>query len=142
MNDVFRHFVIDAAGEFRDEAPEFAAYPFVPFCYASRFTKTCGERGAYPPFCGDCRTNWERKRKAVSRAKTPEKARASGRREALRYAEKRRENARRWYVGNPKKVRDRKRRERDANYFRPFVAIDSEGQNYPGVDDIMNSEPL
>ena len=65
MNDVFRHFVIDwdAGGEFRDEAPEFAVSPFVPFCYASKFTKTCGKRNRYLPFCGDCKTNWERKRR-------------------------------------------------------------------------------
>ena len=49
-----------------------------------------------------------------------------------------------WRIANPEKVRQsraiQKRIERDANYFRPFVAIDSEGRNYPGEDDIYRDE--
>ena len=35
---------------------------------------------------------------------------------------------------NPDKTRAQKQKARSANYHRPFVAIDSEGQNYPGDD--------
>jgi hypothetical protein len=41
-----------------------------------------------------------------------------------------------WRAANREKVRAQKQRARNANYNRPFVAIDSEGQNYPG-DDII-----
>ena len=41
-----------------------------------------------------------------------------------------------WRAGNREKVRAQKQKGRAANYNRPFVAIDSEGQNYPG-DDII-----
>ena len=41
-----------------------------------------------------------------------------------------------WRAGNREKVRAQKQKARAANYNRPFVAIDSEGQNYPG-DDII-----
>ncbi|MGH6979680.1 MAG: hypothetical protein ACREFC_00595 [Stellaceae bacterium] len=50
-----------------------------------------------------------------------------------------REHRERWREANPKKVcernhrRDQKRR--NDNYFRPIIAIDSEGRNYPGEDD-------
>ena len=39
-------------------------------------------------------------------------------------------------ASNPDKTRAQKRKGRSANYHRPFVAIDSEGQNYPD-DDIL-----
>jgi hypothetical protein len=41
-----------------------------------------------------------------------------------------------WRAGNREKVRAQKQKARAASYNRPFVAIDSEGQNYPG-DDII-----
>jgi hypothetical protein len=41
-----------------------------------------------------------------------------------------------WRAGNREKVRAQRQKARAANYYRPFVAIDSEGQNYPG-DDII-----
>lgn len=40
-----------------------------------------------------------------------------------------------WARANPEKKRAKKKRERDDNYYRPFVAIDSEGINYPYADD-------
>lgn len=39
-----------------------------------------------------------------------------------------------WRTNNRAKVRAQKQKARAANYNRPFVAIDSEGQNYPGQD--------
>ena len=54
---------------------------------------------------------------------------------------KAREQLAQWRASNPDKVRAQKRLERDAHYFRPFVAIDSEGRNYPGEDDIFVDEP-
>ena len=43
-----------------------------------------------------------------------------------------------WRAGNRDKVRAQKQKARAANYNRPFVAIDSEGQNYPGDDILMD----
>ena len=51
---------------------------------------------------------------------------------AFREAE--RQRVRVWRRKNPDKARAHKRAARSANYHRPFVAIDSEGQNYPGAD--------
>ncbi len=51
---------------------------------------------------------------------------------AFREAE--RQRAREWRRNNRDKTRDQKRKARSANYHRPFVPIDSEGQNYPGED--------
>ena len=58
---------------------------------------------------------------------------------ARRYAdpafrERERERVRKWRRESPDKARAQKRAARSANYHRPFVAIDSEGQNYPGED--------
>ena len=39
-----------------------------------------------------------------------------------------------WRRNNPDKARAQKAKARAANYHRPFVAIDTEGQNYPGGD--------
>ena len=46
------------------------------------------------------------------------------------------QRVREWRQNYPEKTRAQKRKARSANYHRPFVAIDSEGQNYPG-DDIL-----
>jgi hypothetical protein len=54
----------------------------------------------------------------------------------MRRREKARERAREWRRNNPDKVRAQKDKGRADNYFRPFVAIDSEGQNYAG-DDVL-----
>jgi hypothetical protein len=50
------------------------------------------------------------------------------------FREKERERAREWRRNNPDKTRAQKAKSRAANYFRPFVAIDSEGQDYPKDD--------
>ena len=42
--------------------------------------------------------------------------------------------SREWRRNNPDKAHAQKAKARAANYHRPFVAIDSEGQNYPGGD--------
>jgi hypothetical protein len=52
----------------------------------------------------------------------------------MRHREKERECAREWRRNNPDKVQAQKAKSRAANYFRPFVAIDSEGQDYPKDD--------
>ena len=52
------------------------------------------------------------------------------------FREKKRERVKEWRLNNRDKTRARKRKARSANYHRPFVAIDSEGQNYPD-DDIL-----
>jgi hypothetical protein len=51
---------------------------------------------------------------------------------AFRQAE--RERARDWRRNYPDKAKAQKKKERSANYHRPFLAVDSEGQNYPGED--------
>jgi hypothetical protein len=81
----------------------------------------------------------ETKKKAAWRAKNPEKDRSTARVRYAKNPEKDRAETRSWRAANPDKVRAQKRRETDANYFRPFVAIDSEGQNYPD-DDIVYQE--
>ena len=52
--------------------------------------------------------------------------------DAFRESESQR--AREWRRNNRDKTRAQKTKARAANYNRPFVAIDSEGQNYPGDD--------
>jgi hypothetical protein len=47
------------------------------------------------------------------------------------FREKERKRARDWRRNNPAKIRNQKAKSRAANYHRPFVAIDSEGQDYP-----------
>jgi len=59
-------------------------------------------------------------------------------REQNREAE--RERTRNWKRANPDKVKEQKRRELDCDYHRPFVAIDAEGQDYPG-EDIVRPDP-
>ncbi len=76
----------------------------------------------------------ETKKKAAWRAKNPEKDRSTARVRYAKNAEKDRADTRAWRAANPDKVRAQKRRETDANYFRPFVATDSECQNYAGED--------
>jgi hypothetical protein len=44
------------------------------------------------------------------------------------------QRVREWRRQNPDKARAQKTKARAANYNRPFVAIDSEGQDYPGDD--------
>jgi hypothetical protein len=51
---------------------------------------------------------------------------------AFREAE--RQRVRVWRRKNPDKARAHKRAARSANYHRPFVAVDAEGQAYPGAD--------
>ena len=51
---------------------------------------------------------------------------------AFREAE--RQRVRVWRRKYPDKARAQKRKARAENYHRPFVAIDAEGQNYPGAD--------
>jgi hypothetical protein len=50
------------------------------------------------------------------------------------FRETERARVRGWRRKNPDKARAHKLAARSANYHRPFVAIDSEGQNYPGAD--------
>jgi len=50
------------------------------------------------------------------------------------FRESERQRVRRWRRNKPDKARDQKRKAHSANYHRPFVAIDSEGQTYPGAD--------
>jgi hypothetical protein len=50
------------------------------------------------------------------------------------FRKKERERRRKWGRNNPDKIGAQKARSREANYFRPFVAIDSEGQDYPNDD--------
>jgi hypothetical protein len=52
------------------------------------------------------------------------------------FRESERERVKEWRQNNPDKRRAQKTKARAANYHRPFVAIDSEGQDYPG-DDIV-----
>jgi hypothetical protein len=52
------------------------------------------------------------------------------------FREQERERVKKWRRDSPDKTRAQKCKARSANYHRPFVAIDSEGQNYPG-DDIL-----
>ena len=51
--------------------------------------------------------------------------------DAFREAE--RQRVREWRRKHPDKARAQKTKARAANYHRPFVAIDTEGQNYPGA---------
>jgi hypothetical protein len=46
-----------------------------------------------------------------------------------------------WRATHPFAIKEQKKKEREAHYFRPFVAIDAEGRNYPGEDDIYIKEP-
>jgi hypothetical protein len=50
------------------------------------------------------------------------------------FREAERQRAREWRRNHPEKARAQKRKARSENYHRPFVAIDSEGQNYLGAD--------
>jgi hypothetical protein len=50
------------------------------------------------------------------------------------FREAERERVREWRRKRPDKVKAQKRKARTENYLRPFVAIDAEGQNYPGAD--------
>src|SRR5271166_4623734 len=50
------------------------------------------------------------------------------------FREGERQRAREWRLKNRDKTRAQKRKARSANYHRPFVAIDSEGQDYLGAD--------
>ena len=50
------------------------------------------------------------------------------------FREQERERVKKWRRENPDKTRAQKRKARSANYHRPFVAINSEGQNYPDGD--------
>src|SRR6516165_7755479 len=52
----------------------------------------------------------------------------------MRNREKERERTKEWRRNNPDQVRARKAKIRADNYFRHFVAIDSEGQDYAGDD--------
>jgi hypothetical protein len=52
--------------------------------------------------------------------------------DAFREAERHR--VREWRRKGPDKVKAQKKKARAENYHRPFVAVDSEGQNYPGED--------
>src|SRR5271166_2433080 len=52
------------------------------------------------------------------------------------FREKERERVKAWRLQNRDKTRAQKQKARSVNYHRPFVAIDSEGQNYLG-DDIL-----
>ncbi len=54
------------------------------------------------------------------------------------FRETERERAREWRRERPEKAKAQKRKARSENYHRPFVAIDSEGQNYPGADIIYD----
>ena len=45
-----------------------------------------------------------------------------------------------WRAANRPKIKAQKKEIREAYYFRPFVAIDSEGRNYPGENDIYHDE--
>jgi hypothetical protein len=66
----------------------------------------------------------------------PRSARRSARKGREAKGETLRAYDRKWRKANPEKEQAR----RDADYFRPFVPIDSEGRNYPGVDDIFFDE--
>ena len=50
------------------------------------------------------------------------------------FRETERERAREWRRQRPDKVKAQKKKARAENYHRPFVAIDAEGQNYPGAE--------
>ena len=50
------------------------------------------------------------------------------------FREGERQRVRAWRRDKPDKARAQKTKARAANYNRPFVAIDSEGQDYPGGD--------
>ena len=50
------------------------------------------------------------------------------------FREKERERVKAWRLQNRDKTRAQKQKARSVKYHRPFVAIDSEGQNYPGDD--------
>jgi hypothetical protein len=52
--------------------------------------------------------------------------------DAFREAERHR--VKEWRRKRPDKVKAQKKKARAENYHRPFVAIDAEGQNYPGAD--------
>jgi hypothetical protein len=55
------------------------------------------------------------------------------------FREKERERVKAWRLQNRDKTRAQKRKARSADYHRPFVAIDSEGQNYPDHDILYDS---
>jgi hypothetical protein len=71
------------------------------------------------------------------------RARTAERQQARRSIEPERIKQQRdqWRAANPEKIKAQKKEEREAYYLRPFVAIDSEGRNYPGEDDIYINEP-
>ena len=41
-----------------------------------------------------------------------------------------------WKGKNPDKVDAQRNREADRNYHRPFIAVDAEGQDFPGFDEV------
>src|SRR5208282_4477986 len=55
------------------------------------------------------------------------------------FRESERERVKEWRLNNRDKTRAQKREARFANYHRPFVAIDSEGQDYPDADVVYDS---
>jgi hypothetical protein len=65
------------------------------------------------------------------RSKTDYRSRRSGD-NVFRDGERAR--VRQWRADKPDKVRDQRRKARAENYNKRFVAVDSEGQNYPGAD--------
>ncbi len=73
-----------------------------------------------------------RERQTKWRAKNPEKARDNPAAWRSRNREKERADVRVWRAANPEKVRAKRKEDRNKNYFRSFVAIDSEGRDYPG----------
>ncbi len=54
------------------------------------------------------------------------------------FREAERQRAGKWRRKHPEKAEAQKKKARSVNYHRPFVAIDAEGQNYPGADIIYD----
>jgi hypothetical protein len=93
---------------------------------------TSSARADPPPADGQSAPNLSPRQKRLA-SKAAHRARRSAD-DAFR--EKERERVKKWRLENRDKTRAQKRKARSANYHRPFVAIDSEGQNYPD-DDIL-----
>jgi hypothetical protein len=61
------------------------------------------------------------------------------RRSASAFREAERQRVREWRHSHPDKARAQKRAARLANYHLPFIAVDTEGQEYPGADIIYDA---
>jgi len=109
---------------------------------------TGGERSPIVSTVPDPNETFSDESKPAASTETPAEATCGARQKRLRskaayrarrsadggFRESERQRAKEWRRKYPDKARAQKRAARSANYHRPFVAIDSEGQDYPDAD--------